>query len=368
MKFLRIEKTLRIGAMRFPEALTDWAAKSLLALPPETAHRFSIWALQSMWIEPPAARKDPILRTRLLGIDAPNPLGMAAGFDKNAEAAAALFGLGFGLVEVGTLTPKPQPGNSKPRLFRLHADGAIVNRLGFNNDGLDAAAARLASLTHRPGLLGVNLGANGDSADPVGDFALGVRRMAGLCDYLVINISSPNTPGLRNLQEKAALDRLLGAVKTARGEVAARPALLVKIAPDLDPDAVAAIVGLALDHAVDGLIVSNTTIGHRADLQSAHRTQQGGLSGRPLFAPSTALLAYVYRLSQGKLTLIGVGGVNSAEAAYAKIKAGASAVQLYTALVYAGPGLISRIKHGLTALLQRDGFATVADAVGADSK
>lgn len=356
--------------MNLPAAIAtpiaDLAARSLRTLAPETAHRLTIRALRASGLKLGAAPADPRLAGKLFGVAIANPIGMAAGFDKSAEVPAALFDLGFGLVEVGTLTPKPQAGNPQPRMFRLPADGAIINRLGFNNDGLDAAVARLGRMPHRPGLLGVNLGANKESPDPIADYAEGVRRVAGLADYLVVNVSSPNTPGLRDLQEKSALDRLLGTVQAAREASGARPALMLKIAPDLDAPALAAIVELALHHAIDGLIVANTTIAGRTELQSARRGEPGGLSGRPLFAPSTAMLAEVYRQSQGKLTLFGVGGVSDAASAYAKIKAGASAVQLYTALVYQGPGLIARLKRDLAALLRRDGFATLADAVGAD--
>jgi len=273
--------------------------------------------------------------------------------------------LGFGFVEVGTVTPRPQAGNPRPRVFRLKADGALINRMGFNSGGLDAVVGRLAARPQR-GIVGVNLGKNRDSSDAAADYLEGLRRAAGLADYLVVNVSSPNTPGLRDLQARAVLDTLLRRLLTARDETGSRVPLLVKIAPDLTPEERNDIAAVALATQIDGIIVANTTVARPPGLRSAAATEAGGLSGRPLFETSTALLAEMFRLTEGRVPLIGVGGVASAEDAYAKIRAGASLVQLYTALVFAGPGLIGRIKAGLIALLRRDGFASIAAAVGAD--
>jgi len=274
-----------------------------------------------------------------------------------------MLGLGFGFVEVGTVTPRPQPGNPKPRLFRLEQDRAIINRMGFNSGGLDAACGRLSRRT-RSGIVAVNLGKNRDSEDAAADYTEGIRRTARLADYLVVNISSPNTPGLRELQGRAVLRSLLEALIKVRDETDSRVPLLVKIAPDLTSEERRDIAQVALETGIDGLIVSNTTVERPSSLVSRHAHEAGGLSGRPLFAPSTALLAEMYRLTRGRLPLIGVGGIASAADAYAKIRAGASLVQLYTALVFAGPDLVARIKSGLAELLKRDGFSSVADAVG----
>jgi dihydroorotate dehydrogenase len=310
---------------------------------------------------------DPILRTRAFGIDFPNPIGMAAGFDKDAEVAEPLLRLGFGFVEIGSVTPRPQPGNPKPRLFRLTEDRAIINRLGFNSEGLAAVEARLAVRSRSRGIIGVNLGKNRDCADAVADYRAGVAALAPHADYLVVNISSPNTPGLRALQGRAPLEALIRGVDEARTQAsAAPPPLLVKLAPDLTPEDCRDVAEVALAARLDGLIVGNTTIARPPGLKSRHRAESGGLSGRPLMAPSTRLLAEVYRLTAGRIPLIGVGGIASGADAYAKIRAGASLVELYTALVYEGPGLVGRIKSDLTALLRRDGFGAVSEAVGAD--
>jgi len=338
----------------------------LRALPPESAHRLTLAALAA-GLGGRAAKPDPpILAQRLWGRVFPNPVGIAAGFDKNARAPDALLRLGCGFAEIGTVTPRPQPGNSRPRVFRLEADAALINRLGFNSEGLDRVVARLAA-RRRDGIVGVNLGKNRDSADPVADYAEGVRRTAALADYLVVNVSSPNTPGLRDLQARGALEELLRALIDARAKAGAATPLLVKVAPDLTVPERADVAAAALAAGIDGLIVSNTTVARAPALKSPQAAEAGGLSGRPLFAPSTEVLADMYRLTGGKLPLVGVGGVASAEDAYAKIRAGAALVQLYTALVFAGPGLLHRIKRGLAELLRRDGFASVADAVGADA-
>jgi dihydroorotate dehydrogenase len=340
----------------------------LRALPPEAAHRLTLAAVASGFGGRDAGPDPAILRQRLWDRDFPNPIGIAAGFDKDARAPEALLRLGFGFVEIGTVTPRPQPGNPKPRLFRLQADGALINRLGFNSGGLDAALARLESRRRETGIVGVNVGKNRDSTDAIADYAEGIRRAAPVADYLVVNVSSPNTPGLRDLQARTMLTELLLSVLAARDKSGSRPPLLVKIAPDLSPEERADIAAVALATGIDGIIVSNTTVARPAGLRGAAAAEAGGLSGRPLFAPSTALLGDIYRLTEGKLPLIGVGGVASAADAYAKIRAGASLVQLYTALVFAGPALLGDIKSGLAALLRRDGFTSVANAVGADHR
>jgi dihydroorotate dehydrogenase len=352
-------------------AFLDLAARLLRLLPAEMAHRLTVRALAATppgWIAGGpwgAWEEDHILATRVFGLDFPNPIGLAAGFDKNAETFRHMAALGFGFAEIGSVTPRPQPGNPRPRLFRLPEDQAIVNRLGFNNDGLAAVQARLRRRPPRmQGILGANLGRNKDSTDAAADYAAGVRALAPLADYLVVNVSSPNTPGLRALQGREPLAALLAAVRAARGGPS--PPLLLKIAPDLTEADKADIAEVALEGGVDGLIVSNTTIARPAGLASPAAVEAGGLSGRPLFAPSTAVLADMYRLTSGRLPLIGVGGIAGAEDAYAKIRAGASLLQLYTALVYQGPGLVARIKRGLAARLRADGFASLAAAVGAD--
>jgi dihydroorotate dehydrogenase len=337
----------------------------LRALPPESAHRLTVLALAAGLGGRSRAPDPPILAQRLWGRDFPNPIGIAAGFDKNALVPDALLGLGFGFVEVGTVTPRPQPGNPKPRVFRLDADRALINRLGFNSLGLDRVIARLEARRRR-GIVGVNIGRNRDSADAVADYTEGVRRTAALADYLVVNVSSPNTPGLRDLQARAVLEDLLRQLLAIRAETGASVPLLVKIAPDLSPEERADIAAVALATGIDGIVVANTTVARPSGLSGRHAREAGGLSGRPLFELSTALLGEIYRLTEGRLPLVGVGGVASAADAYAKIRAGAALVQLYTALVFAGPALLGQIKTGLADLLRRDGFASVADAVGAD--
>jgi dihydroorotate dehydrogenase len=343
----------------------------LRALPPETAHRLTLAALATGLGGRIPTPDPPILAQRLWGRDFANPIGIAAGFDKDGLVPDALLGLGFGFVEIGTVTPLPQPGNPRPRVFRLDSDGALINRLGFNSGGLDRLAARLEARRSRPagrkaGIVGVNIGRNRDSTDAVADYAEGVRRTAALTDYLVVNVSSPNTPGLRDLQVRAVLEDLLRRLLAARAGTGSSVPLLVKIAPDLAPAEVADIAAVALAVGIDGIVVANTTVARPPGLRSPHAGEAGGLSGRPLFEPSTALLGEIYRLTRGRLPLVGVGGVASAADAYAKIRAGASLVQLYTALVFAGPSLLGQIKAGLAELLRRDGFASVSEAVGAD--
>jgi dihydroorotate dehydrogenase len=340
-------------------------AKPILhALDPETAHRLTIRAMALGLATRPAAPDPRALAQTLLGLTFPNPLGLAAGFDKDVEVPDAMLGLGFGFVEAGTVTPRPQTGNPRPRLFRLSEDRAVINRMGFNNLGHDAAEARLRTRAARGGIVGINLGANKDSDDPVTDYVAGLKRLAPLASYVTVNISSPNTPGLRGLQARAPLDRLLGALAEARAALAERRPIFLKIAPDLDEEALADIVDSALAHQLEGLIISNTTVARPPTLKSPHATETGGLSGAPLMTPSTQMLARAAKIAQKRLLLIGAGGVASGTDAYAKIRAGASLVQLYTALVYEGPDLISRMKRELAALLARDGFASIGEAVG----
>jgi dihydroorotate dehydrogenase len=298
----------------------------------------------------------------------PNPIGLAAGFDKDGEVYRQTLKLGFGFVELGSVTPRPQPGNPKPRLFRLTQDRAVINRMGFNNRGIAAMAARLETRNTAQGIVGVNLGKNKDQADAAADYAAGTRRLGPLADYLVINVSSPNTPGLRALQSRDSLAALIAAVVAVRNGLARRPPLLLKIAPDLIDADRQDIATVALGSGLDGLIVSNTTIARPAGLDPRFAQETGGLSGRPLREPATEILRDIYRRTGGKLPIIGVGGVAGAQDAYAKIRAGASLVQLYTALVFEGPGLVRRIKDGLADLLARDGFANIAEAVGADHR
>lgn len=342
----------------------------LRALDPETAHRLTIRALKAGLVpRPPRTDDDPALRVAIWGRTLANPVGLAAGFDKNADVCDAMLGFGFGFVEAGTVTLRPQAGNPRPRVFRLEGDRALINRLGFNNEGLDAVARRLAQRRQRGrrACVGINIGPNRDSTDPARDCAAMVRALAMLADYFVVNISSPNTPGLRDLQQEAHLRALLAAILEARGETGGRIPILVKIAPDLDPAGLEAIAEAAVAAGIDGLIATNTTIARPATLSDPRAGEAGGLSGAPLFPASTAVLAALYRLTAGRLPLIGVGGISSGADAYAKIRAGATLVQLYTALVYQGPGLVARIKRELAACLRADGFGSVGEAVGADA-
>ncbi len=344
----------------------------LFALPAETAHRLVIAGLRLLPPGPPPD-VDPRLAVEAMGLTFPSPVGLAAGFDKNAEAADRLFRFGFGFAEVGTVTPRPQAGNPRPRLFRLVADEAVINRMGFNNAGAEVVARRLQRMRARQGRLGlgpigVNIGANRASPDPVADYAFGLARFAPLADFLVINVSSPNTPGLRRLQEGEPLARLLDALRAWRAGPPPHPPVLLKIAPDMDEGRLAALVEAVLAAPVAGLVVSNTTTARPAGLSGRHAQQQGGLSGRPLLAPSTRMLAQVYRLTGGRLPLVGVGGIADAADAYAKIRAGATLVELYTALVFHGPGLVRRLLAQLPRLLEADGFASIAEAVGADHR
>jgi dihydroorotate dehydrogenase len=346
-------------------ALTDLALPLLRALPPEAAHRASLIALKLL-PRRAAASDPPTLAIKAWDRSFPNPVGLAAGYDKNAEAIGALSGFGFGFVEIGTVTPRPQLGNPKPRLFRLPEDGAAINRLGFNSQGLAAVARRLAARDRSRGILGVNIGRNKDTADPIADYEQGVAALAPYADYLTVNISSPNTPGLRDMQHKSVLPEFIARLQLARAKATPRlpPPLLLKIAPDLEPQARYEIAEIALFSGLDGLIVSNSTVARPDSLRSPQAREAGGLTGKPLFAPSTALLSEMYHLTGGRLPLIGVGGIASGADAYAKIRAGATLVQLYTALIYEGPGLVARIKADLVALLRRDGFNSIGEAVG----
>jgi dihydroorotate dehydrogenase len=334
----------------------------LLRLDPETAHGLALRALKAGLGPRRDAAAFPRLRTRLAGLELANPLGLAAGFDKNAEAVGALVAAGFGFVEVGATTPLPQPGNPRPRLFRLSDDRAVINRFGFNNDGVVAIAARLAARAPG-GVVGLNLGANKASADRAADYAAVLAAAGPHVDFATVNVSSPNTERLRELQGAEALRGLLAGVAAANRALARPVPLFLKIAPDLSEAELEGLVGVALEAGVAGIIATNTTLA-REGLRSGRAGEAGGLSGAPLFGRSTAVLARVHALTGGRLPLVGAGGVGSAEEAYAKIRAGASAVQLYTALVYEGLGLVPRILAGLDALLARDGFASVAEAAG----
>lgn len=329
---------------------------------PETAHGLALRALQAGLAPLPGPVSSARLATQVAGLALPNPVGLAAGFDKNATALAPLARAGFGFVEVGAATPRPQPGNPRPRLFRLTEDQAAINRFGFNNEGMEAIAARLAK---RPKgmVLGLNLGANKDSADRAQDFARVLAHCGPYLDFATVNVSSPNTEKLRDLQGGAALAALLAGVMETRNALARPIPVFLKIAPDLGHDELAELAQVAQTAGVDAIIATNTTLS-REGLQSAHKTQAGGLSGAPLFEKSTRILAQVSQLTQGRIPLIGVGGVGTAEQAYAKIRAGASAVQLYTAMVFGGLGLAAEIARGLDRLLERDGFDSVAQAVG----
>ena len=349
----------------FPYALLRPA---VFLLPPEKAHRAAIRALQ-VGAMCRASVEHAALATHIAGLKLPNPVGLAAGFDKNAECFEGALNCGFGFVEVGTITPRAQAGNPQPRVFRLIEQEAIINRLGFNNEGMQAAAKRLRE--RRKGVVGGNIGKNKDSVDAVADYVAAMSTLYPLVDYITANISSPNTPGLRNLQAADELRTLIKALHTLR---AARVAvgdphipIFIKIAPDNDEEALAAIAEVALAEKIDGLIISNTTIDRDRVASSPYAKEAGGLSGKPLFEKSTATLRRMYQLTQGNIPLIGVGGIASAEDAYAKIRAGASAVQLYTALIYQGFGLVESINRGLVQLLARDGFTSIKDAVGKDA-
>ncbi len=353
--------------MKAPRILADVGVRALRLLDPEKAHEATISLLRGgLGLNVPD-KDNPALRVKIAGIDFPNPLGLAAGFDKNAEAPDALLRLGFGFVETGAVTPLPQPGNPRPRVFRLPEDGAVINRYGFNNDGLVAFAQRLKLRKGRGGVVGVNLGANQDSADRTEDYVAGVVALEGLVDFYTVNVSSPNTPGLRALQDKAALMELMSRVQAARDNLALPAPVFLKISPDLNDEDKSDIADVVRALGVEALIVSNTTVARDPTLRSAHAAEKGGLSGRPLFAVSTEMLRDFRHVLGATTPLIGVGGVFSGDDAYAKIKAGASLVQLYTALIYHGPGLIPQIINRLDELLSEDGFSNIAEACGVDA-
>jgi len=338
----------------------DTLSGLLRVFPPETAHKLGIRGMK-MGFGPRQTAADPaILKTELAGLSLPNPVGIAAGFDKNAEVPDALLAAGFGFVECGAVTPRAQAGKPRPRVFRLSEDLAVINRMGFPNEGLDLFARRLEARRSKGGIVGVNLGANLDSEDRAADYAICLERLRDMAQFFTVNVSSPNTPGLRNLQSRESLDDLFTRVNAVRGKAP----VFLKIAPDITDTDVADVVGVIRDHKVDGLIVSNTTIARPETLQSVHAGEQGGLSGPPVFERSTELVRLFRQAAGPDLAIIGVGGVSDAETAYAKIRAGANAIQLYTALVYKGPGLVQEIKSGLAERLQADGFASVSEAVG----
>ena len=330
----------------------------LFGLDPELAHRATISVLR--WLPDLSPRFDPRLAVKVAGLSFPSPIGLAAGFDKDAEVPDAMLGLGFGFVEVGTITPLPQTGNPKPRLFRLAEDEGVINRMGFNNGGHAGALTRL-SRRLRNGIVGINVGANKDASDRIADYVTGVRSMSPHADYITVNISSPNTPGLRGLQDKVALDELLDAVMAVR-----TVPIFLKVAPDLDTQAIDDVAAVTMRRGIDALIVGNTTIS-RAGLRSRWKDEAGGLSGAPLKALAMEKLKAFREATGGNMALIAAGGIDSAEEAYARIRAGASLVQIYSALVYHGPGLAKSVSDGLATLLERDGFAHLADAVGVDA-
>ena len=349
-----------------------WLRPILFLLPPETAHNFVLYALSIGLVPRPARKEYAELRNVVWGMDFSNPIGMAAGFDKNAEVIAPLLQQGFGFVEAGTVTPLPQSGNPNPRLFRLVEDDAIINRMGFNNDGCVPFLQKLEEWgTKRQGfegIVGANIGKNKDSTNAIEDYLTLFEKIYGLSDYITINISSPNTPGLRGLQQRDELSALLSELMKRRAELTesfGKIPVLVKIAPDIDKKGCEDIAEVTLQYQVDGLIISNTTLG-REGLQGAARDETGGLSGKPLMQVSTAVLKNMYRLTEAKIPIIGVGGVSSGDDAYAKIRAGASLVQVYSAFVYKGFGLVEQIKSRLVERLKADGFRHISEAVGAD--
>ena len=351
--------------------LYRFARPALFALDPEDAHEATIKALERGLHPRQLGADDPVLRQTVFGLEFPNPVGVAAGYDKDARAADGVLAMGCGFAEIGTVTPRPQPGNPKPRIFRLVGDRALINSLGFNNGGHAAALTRLKARQAKAGIVGVNIGANKDSADRPGDYAQGIETFSAVASYFTVNISSPNTPGLRDLQAPAALDELLSRVMGTRTRLisqgAPRRPIIVKIAPDIAQDDIQPICDRLIAHAVDGIAVSNTTLA-RAGLTDAHATKSGGLSGRPLFRRSTTMLARVFEATGGRIPLIGIGGIDSGETALEKIEAGATLLQLYTGLVYAGPGLIGEIKSYLSREVRRRGYSDLSAARGTKAK
>ncbi len=340
-------------------------------LPPEHAHQLGIRLLRSGLLKASKQQTSADIAVQAFGLSFANPVGLAAGFDKNAVAIDALLAQGFGFVEAGTVTPKPQSGNAKPRIFRLSEDEAVINRLGFNNDGLDAYLRNFSRHDQTQGIAGANIGKNKDSQDAVQDYITGLKAVYPLADYITVNISSPNTKGLRDLQQRDALAELLKELLKVRKACATTynktVPLLLKVAPDLQAAEIKDVVAVIAQHPVDGLIVGNTTLSRPDSLRSASKEEQGGLSGKPLFALSTSVLKAFYQQTEGKLPIVGVGGIASAEDAYAKIKAGATLVQLYSALVYQGFGLIRRICEELPELMKQDGFSHISEAIGVDA-
>lgn len=343
------------------------ARAGLFLLPPEDAHLATLRALEAGIYPRPLQAAPALLRQTIFGLDFPNPLGIAAGFDKDARAPDAVLGMGCGFAEIGTVTPKPQDGNPKPRVFRLVADHGLINRLGFNNGGHAAALARLEARARNGGIVGVNIGANKDSTDRAADYVQGLNSFYNVASYFTVNISSPNTPGLRDLQAPAALDELLTRILQARAQLVAddhpvRP-IIVKIAPDIAEADIAPIVERLLSHKVDGIAVSNTTLA-RPKLTDFQRNEMGGLSGRPVFSRSTAMLARVYQATRGTVPLIGIGGIDSPASALAKIEAGATLLQFYTGLIYEGPGLIGAINERLAQAIRQSGATSLAGLRG----
>lgn len=347
--------------------LFELARPLLYALDPEQAHELTLKSLESGVYPRPSGPDDPRLAAHLWGLAFPNPIGMAAGFDKDARVMDAVLGMGMGFAEIGSVTPLPQTGNPRPRIFRLIADRALVNRLGFNNAGHAAALARLQRRT-RAGIVGVNVGANKDTLDRAADYVAGIEAFAGVASYFTVNVSSPNTPGLRDLQAPAALDDLVGRVLAARAKVtvAGRPAppVVVKLSPDIAEDDLAPIVEVLAARRIDGIAIGNTTLSRNGLTDATLAREAGGLSGRPLFHRATVLLARVHQLTGGRVPLIGIGGIASGEAAIAKIEAGATLLQLYTGMIYEGPGLLARIKRDLVAYLDRRNLRSLAGATG----
>jgi dihydroorotate dehydrogenase len=343
----------------------------LFSLPEEIAHNLVIQALKYGLVPQQFEVPSSKLKTKLFGLNFKNPVGLAAGFDKNGSCIKPLIKQGLGFVEVGTATPLPQPGNPKPRLFRLKEDKAIINKMGFNNKGIDRLSRNIF-LNQTSGIVGANIGKNKDSENAINDYLIGLEKIFSVADYITINISSPNTPGLRDLQGKEQLDDLLKNINEKREELSVKfrqnTPILLKIAPDMDEKSLGQIIESVFDHNIDGMIISNTTIGQRDNLKSKNADKDGGLSGKPLFQPSTEMLKTAYKISEGKIPLIGVGGISSGEEAYEKIKSGASLVQLYTALIYNGFDLITEINMTLLKLLKRDGLSNISEAVGADTQ
>ena len=354
--------------------LYKYVRPAVFKIDPETAHGVTIKALKTGALRPCSIVSSPILEQEIFGLKFPNPMGLSAGFDKNAEVIAPALKLGFGFTEVGTVTPKPQGGNPRPRIFRDPKSGSVINRMGFPNGGLRVFKPNIEKFINsdnKPnGVVGINIGMNKDQSDPAADYCALISELAPLADYLTVNISSPNTAGLRDLQRKDALAELLGEMMETRSKACPDnpPALLIKLAPDLDEKQQQEIAETLLSADVDGVILSNTTLDRPEFLPEKFRGEKGGLSGVPVREKSTAIIRNFYKLTDGKLPIIGVGGISNAEHAYEKIKAGASLVQLYTGMIYEGPAIANDINKGLIELLERDGFASITDAIGADSK